>query len=240
MTAAEQLLARLDALRVQVRFAPETGKLRVRPSALVPPGLRQEIIDQADELIALVVTRLSPNWTDPAPASPADMPLSDPRPDLGRTRAAEIKMRSEPTNQLWRTDKWPNRRSPSPRTHNPMENTGTRWSPRGQLSPDVAAELRAFRRAREVSLRRLGRAAGVSVGFLSELERGLKRPRSGTVWRIDRVLDFHDHLRQVLYAEAADQSGNLPRTERPSGLGTLEIDAGPDRHGQLRGLLQHR
>jgi hypothetical protein len=174
MTAAEQLLARLDALRVQVRFAPETGKLRVRPSALVPPGLRQEIIDQADELIALVVTRLSPNWTDPAPASPADMPLSDPRPDLGRTRAAEIKMRSEPTNQLWRTDKWPNRRSPSPRTHNPMENTGTRWSPRGQLSPDVAAELRAFRRARGVSLRRLGRAAGVSVGFLSELERGLE------------------------------------------------------------------
>jgi len=92
-----------------------------------------------------------------------------------------------------------------------------RWPPPGRLDPELAAWLRAFRQATGISLPRLGRAAQISAGYLSELERGLKRPRVETVWKLDRVLHFDRDLREALYAAAVARSAYLPPAERPPG-----------------------
>jgi transcriptional regulator with XRE-family HTH domain len=81
----------------------------------------------------------------------------------------------------------------------------------------VASELRAFRIWRGISIPRLAKAAGVSAGFISELERGLKRPRRETVGRLDRVLHFDDFLLGALWAEAAVVSAYVPPSDRPPG-----------------------
>lgn len=80
MTAAE-LLAQLDAAGVPVVLVAEANELELRPSTLIPPGLRQEIIAQKAELTALVAARSK--WVSPAPLPGGAVPLTDPRGDLG-------------------------------------------------------------------------------------------------------------------------------------------------------------
>lgn len=53
----------------------------------------------------------------------------------------------------------------------------------------LGADLRALRRTRGLSLAQLGEAVGRSVGFLSQVERGLSRPAVGDLQRIARVFD---------------------------------------------------
>jgi transcriptional regulator with XRE-family HTH domain len=51
------------------------------------------------------------------------------------------------------------------------------------------ARIRELRRDRGLTLKSLGRRAGLSHPFLSQLERGLARPSVGSVERIARALD---------------------------------------------------
>src|ERR687896_1833264 len=51
----------------------------------------------------------------------------------------------------------------------------------------LGARVRALRRERGMTLKALGRKAGLSHPFLSQLERGLARPSVGSVQRIARA-----------------------------------------------------
>jgi transcriptional regulator with XRE-family HTH domain len=53
----------------------------------------------------------------------------------------------------------------------------------------LGARVRELRRDRGLTLKALGRDAGLSHPFLSQLERGLARPSVGSVERIARALD---------------------------------------------------
>ena len=54
---------------------------------------------------------------------------------------------------------------------------------------DLGARVRALRRERGLTLKALGRLAGLSHPFLSQVERGLARPSVGSVERIAKALD---------------------------------------------------
>jgi transcriptional regulator with XRE-family HTH domain len=62
-----------------------------------------------------------------------------------------------------------------------------------QQSPDaptrLGARVRELRRVRGLTLKALGREAGLSHPFLSQLERGLARPSVGSVERIAQALE---------------------------------------------------
>jgi transcriptional regulator with XRE-family HTH domain len=62
-----------------------------------------------------------------------------------------------------------------------------------QQSPDaptrLGARVRELRRGRGLTLKALGREAGLSHPFLSQLERGLARPSVGSVERIANALE---------------------------------------------------
>lgn len=59
----------------------------------------------------------------------------------------------------------------------------------GGLEADLGARVRALRHERGLTLKGLGRLAGLSHPFLSQLERGLARPSVGSVERIAAALD---------------------------------------------------
>src|SRR4051794_2500941 len=54
---------------------------------------------------------------------------------------------------------------------------------------DLGARVRTLRRERGLTLKGLGRLAGLSHPFLSQVERGLARPSVGSVERIAAALD---------------------------------------------------
>ena len=54
---------------------------------------------------------------------------------------------------------------------------------------DLGARVRALRRERGLTLKGLGRLAGLSHPFLSQVERGLARPSVTSVERIAAALD---------------------------------------------------
>ena len=54
---------------------------------------------------------------------------------------------------------------------------------------DLGARVRSLRRERGLTLKGLGRLAGLSHPFLSQVERGLARPSVGSVERIAAALD---------------------------------------------------
>jgi transcriptional regulator with XRE-family HTH domain len=50
--------------------------------------------------------------------------------------------------------------------------------------------IRSERRARRLSLRRLSEASGISNPYLSQIERGLRRPSADVLQQIARALDI--------------------------------------------------
>src|SRR3954452_16139744 len=54
---------------------------------------------------------------------------------------------------------------------------------------DLGAQVRALRHERGLTLKDLGRLAGLSHPFLSQVERGLARPSVGSVERVAAALD---------------------------------------------------
>jgi len=91
------------------------------------------------------------------------------------------------------------------------------WPQRGRLTPETAAGLRQARREAGLSLGRVHALTGVSAGFLSELERGLKRPRMSTTEAILRVVPVDSELEEALRRESVVQSAYLPLGQRPPG-----------------------
>lgn len=62
-------------------------------------------------------------------------------------------------------------------------------SPTNGFETDLGARVRALRRERGLTLKGLGRLAGLSHPFLSQVERGLARPSITSVERIAAALD---------------------------------------------------
>jgi transcriptional regulator with XRE-family HTH domain len=60
---------------------------------------------------------------------------------------------------------------------------------RTDAAASLGARVRMLRRERNLTLKALGRRAGLSHPFLSQVERGLARPSVGSVERIARALD---------------------------------------------------
>ena len=81
---------------------------------------------------------------------------------------------------------------PRPRGQ-PCPEDNTVWE-RHLLPADLAAELRSARHALRLGLREAARAAAVSAGYLSRLERAERCPRVGVAVRLAAVLDLDDDL----------------------------------------------
>ncbi len=91
---------------------------------------------------------------------------------------------------------------------------------------DLGARVRALRRERGLTLKDLGRLAGLSHPFLSQVERGLARPSVGSVERIAAALDV-----SVARLWAPPRTGEAVRVVRRNEGPTRELSG-----GQLREL----
>jgi transcriptional regulator with XRE-family HTH domain len=85
----------------------------------------------------------------------------------------------------------------------PFPTDNTVWD-RHLLPADLAAELRHARHALRLGLREVARAAGISPGYLSRLERAERCPRVPVAVRLARVLDLDDDLTDAFIEAAVD------------------------------------
>jgi transcriptional regulator with XRE-family HTH domain len=97
------------------------------------------------------------------------------------------------------------------------------------LGRSLGAHVRELRRERGMTLKALGRAAGLSHPFLSQLERGLARPSMASLERIARALDVD---LAVLWAPPAGTGARVVRGDAG------HVDSHPDEGapGALRTL----
>lgn len=86
----------------------------------------------------------------------------------------------------------------------------------GQAVDDIGSYIRSQREAAQVSLRQLARTAGVSNPYLSQIERGLRKPSAEILQQIARGLRISA---EALYVKA----GILE--ERPAGAVTDAVFA---------------
>jgi transcriptional regulator with XRE-family HTH domain len=90
----------------------------------------------------------------------------------------------------------------------------------------IGGSLRRARTARRRTLRDVSRRARVSLGYLSEVERGRKEPSSELLAAICEALDFalHDLLSEAAAAMAADAlAADAVRLRRPIGLRHMDL-----------------
>lgn len=86
----------------------------------------------------------------------------------------------------------------------------------------LGADLRALRRTRRVSLAELGLAVGRSVGFLSQVERGLSQP---SIEDLRRIAGFFGVPLSLFFGRAAadpDEQGVVVRAAGRRQIGTRE------------------
>jgi transcriptional regulator with XRE-family HTH domain len=105
------------------------------------------------------------------------------------------------------------------------------------LGPDPAislgARVRELRHDRGLTLKALGRDAGLSHPFLSQLERGLARPSVGSVERIARALDVPVSM---LWTRPRDETVRVVRASD----GETAAHADPEAPGGIRLLSPER
>ena len=89
----------------------------------------------------------------------------------------------------------------------------------GQAVDDIGAYIRSQREGAQVSLRQLAKTAGVSNPYLSQIERGLRKPSAEILQQIAKGLRISA---EVLYVRA----GFLD--ERPAGAVVDAVLADPD------------
>jgi transcriptional regulator with XRE-family HTH domain len=89
----------------------------------------------------------------------------------------------------------------------------------GQAVEDIGAYIRSQREGAQVSLRQLARSAGVSNPYLSQIERGLRKPSAEILQQIAKGLRISA---EALYVRA----GILE--ERPASAVTDAVLADPD------------
>lgn len=108
----------------------------------------------------------------------------------------------------------------------------------------VGATLRTLRKQKGLSLERLAQASGVSMGMISQVERGIANPSMRLLTSLRRALNIS---MQELFGEAR---GEIPETGEPSfvrrraqrpviDLGMLhkELLTPPDRHQHLQIMI---
>jgi transcriptional regulator with XRE-family HTH domain len=103
--------------------------------------------------------------------------------------------------------------------------------------PDPAASLgarvRELRRDRGLTLKALGRDAGLSHPFLSQLERGLARPSVGSVERIARALEVPVSM---LWTRPREETVRIVRASE----GSATAHGDPEAPGGIRLLSPER
>lgn len=75
----------------------------------------------------------------------------------------------------------------------------------------LGARLRRFRKARGRTLAEVAAETGLSVSFLSDIERGRTNPSLDTLGKLARVYELN--MSQLLQEEAASQEGEEPGSE---------------------------
>lgn len=100
---------------------------------------------------------------------------------------------------------------------------------------DLGGYIRARRRERNLSLRRLSEASGISNPYLSQIERGLRRPSADVLQQIAEALNLPIEL---LYVRAgilsADRAGLEGRIRSEPGLTDAQRDALVDLYLRFR------
>lgn len=87
-------------------------------------------------------------------------------------------------------------KSPKPKVEKAVEQVGQVV---GDVSRDIGSYIRAQREHAQVSLRELARTAGVSNPYLSQIERGLRKPSAEILQQIAKGLRISA---EVLYVRA--------------------------------------
>lgn len=89
----------------------------------------------------------------------------------------------------------------------------------------IGGSLRRARTARRRTLRDVARRARVSLGYLSEVERGRKEPSSELLAAICEALDvaLHDLLTEAADSMAAETLTESARYGRPVGLRHMDL-----------------
>jgi len=84
------------------------------------------------------------------------------------------------------------------------------------LPPQVAASIRQCRLDAGLSLREAARRAGVSPGYLWDLENARRAPSLGTVLSLIRTLDFSEPQQDALLMSAVLDAGRYnPFKDQP-------------------------
>ena len=96
----------------------------------------------------------------------------------------------------------------------------------------LGARVRELRHERGLTLKALGRSAGLSHPFLSQLERGLARPSIGSVERIATALDVSV---AALWSAPRTETVEVARAEPGNGVRDLWPDSSGMRVRELSG-----
>ncbi|KAA0918822.1 helix-turn-helix domain-containing protein [Dietzia sp. ANT_WB102] len=115
---------------------------------------------------------------------PHDGAARNTKPQVDEPTAGTLARRSKPTGEVPRTSALPGR---------------SESDKRSSESQDIGSFIRAQREAAEVSIRQLAERAGVSNPYLSQIERGLRKPSAEVLGQIARGLRLSA---EVLYARA--------------------------------------
>ena len=121
--------------------------------------------------------------------------------------------------------------------HQPQ--AGTDFDP----SAEIGGEIRGLRKAQGLTLQQLASAAGISVGYLSEIERNLTRLPIGVLKRICDVFGIHMNwfFRAGKLGPSAERDIVVRAANRPrlsfTGLGITEELLSPNLTGQLELLI---
>lgn len=120
---------------------------------------------------------------------------------------------------------------------------GADFDPSAEIGPEIGAEIRGLRKAQGLTLKQLASTAGISVGYLSEIERNLTRLPIGVLKSICDVFGIHMNwfFRAGKFGPPAERDIVVRVANRPrlsfTGLGITEELLSPNLTGQLELLL---
>ena len=97
-------------------------------------------------------------------------------------------------------------------------------NPLNDLGSSLGEYLREQRTSARLSLRQLSELAGVSNPYLSQIERGLKRPSAEILQQLAKGLEVSA---ESLYVKRASSTPRSPRPPRPP---TSAMPSPPTRH----------
>jgi transcriptional regulator with XRE-family HTH domain len=102
---------------------------------------------------------------------------------------------------------------------------------------DLGAYIREQRRLGQVSLRKLSERAGISNPYLSQIERGLRRPSAEILQQIARALEISS---ETLYVRAGILDERTDGVDVPAGIGRDPHLTEAQKHALLRQYWAYR